>query len=51
MISLLPADTYTVVNKNIITEEDRKNIISLYYTLLRDLRLMDVVSSDLHIII
>ena len=58
MISLLPADTYTVVNKNIITEEDRKNIISLYepiigpvavslyYTLLRDLRLMDVVSSD-----
>jgi len=58
MISLLPADTYTVVNKNIITEEDKKNIISLYepiigpvavslyYTLLRDLRLMDVVSSD-----
>ncbi len=55
-ISLLPADTYTVVNKSIITEADRKNIISLYepiigpiavslyFTLLRDIRLMDYIS-------
>lgn len=55
-ISLLPADTYTVVKKSIITEQDRQNIISLYepiigplavslyYTLLRDIRLMDYIS-------
>ena len=58
MITLLPADTYTVINKSIITEEDRKNIISLYepiigpiavslyFTLLRDIRLSDYVSND-----
>ena len=58
LISLLPADVYTVINKSIITDEDRKNIISLYepiigpvsvalyFTLLRDLRMMDVVSKD-----
>ena len=58
MISLLPADTYTVINKSIITEEDRKNIISLYepiigpiavslyFTLLRDIRLSDYISND-----
>ncbi|MBR6133575.1 MAG: DnaD domain protein [Bacilli bacterium] len=58
MISLLPADTYTVINRSIITDDDKKNIISLYepiigpvsvalyFTLLRDLRIMDVVSSD-----
>ena len=34
MISLLPADTYTVVNKSIITEEDRNNLISLYEPLI-----------------
>ena len=55
-VSLLPADTYTVVNKSIITEDDRKNIISLYepiigpiavslyFTLLRDIRLMEYIS-------
>ena len=58
LISLLPADTYTVVNKSIITEDDRKNIISLYepiigpiavslyFTLLRDIRLSDYISND-----
>lgn len=58
IISLLPADTYTVVNKSVITEEDRQNIISLYepiigpiavslyFTLLRDLRLSDFISND-----
>ena len=58
IISLLPADTYTVVNKTIITEEDRKNIISLYepiigpiavslyFTLLRDIRVADFLSND-----
>lgn len=58
IISLLPADTYTVVNKSIITEDDKKNIISLYepiigpiavslyFTLLRDIRLLDFISID-----
>ena len=58
IISLLPADTYTVVNKTIITEEDKKNIISLYepiigpiavslyFTLLRDLNLLQIISTD-----
>lgn len=58
IISLLPADTYTVVNKSIITEDDRKNIISLYepiigpiavslyFTLLRDIKLMEFISQD-----
>ncbi len=58
IISLLPADTYTVVNKSIITEDDKKNIISLYepiigpiavslyFTLLRDINLLDIISAD-----
>ena len=58
LISLLPADTYTVVNRSIITEDDKKNIISLYepiigpvavslyFTLLRDLRLLEFISTD-----
>lgn len=58
IISLLPADTYTVVNKSIITEDDKKNIISLYepiigpiavslyFTLLRDIKLMEFISKD-----
>lgn len=58
LISLLPADTYTVINKTIITEEDRINIISLYepligpialalyFTLLHDVRLNEYISSD-----
>lgn len=58
LVSLLPADTYTVVNKSIITEDDKKNIITLYepiigpiaialyFTLIRDLRLLDFISDD-----
>lgn len=58
VISLLPADTYTVVNKSIITEDDKKNIvslyqpiigpiaISLYFTLLKDIRILDYLSED-----
>lgn len=58
VISLLPADTYTVINRSIITEYDKNNIIalyepiigpiavSLYFTLLRDVRLLDFVSTD-----
>ena len=58
VISLLPADTYTVVNKTIITEDDKKNIISLYqpiigpiavslyFTLLNDLSILDYISND-----
>ena len=29
-ISVLPADTYTVVNQTILTEVDKKIIINLY---------------------
>ena len=58
IVSLLPADTYTIVNKSIITEDDKKNIISLYepiigpiavslyFTLLRDITLLDIISKD-----
>lgn len=58
IISLLPADTYTVVNKSIITEDDKKNIISLYepiigplavslyFTLIRDINLLEIISRD-----
>ena len=30
MVSLLPADKYVIVNKTILTESDKKNLISLY---------------------
>ena len=30
IITLLPADSYVVVNRTIITEIDKKNLISLY---------------------
>ena len=58
LITLLPADTYTVINKSIITEDDQKNIISLYepiigpiavclyFNFLRDLRLNEFISKD-----
>ena len=58
LVSLLPADTYTVIKRSIITEEDKKNIISLYepiigpiavslyFTLLRDIRLLEFISTD-----
>ena len=58
VISLLPADTYTVLNRGIITEDDKNNIISLYqpiigplavslyFTFLRDIHLLDFISND-----
>lgn len=58
VISLLPADVYTVVNKTILTEVDRKNLItlyepiigplavSLYLTLWRDLDKLEIMSID-----
>ena len=58
LVTLLPADTYNVFCRSIITEEDKKNIISLYepiigyaavalyFTLLHDLRLLDVISTE-----
>ena len=58
LYSLLPADTYTVINRSIITEEDKNNVItlyepligpiaiSLYFTLLRDIKLLDFISKD-----
>ncbi len=57
-ISLLPADVYTVVNRTILTEVDKKNLItlyepiigslavSLYLTLWRDLDKLEIVSID-----
>ena len=30
VVTLLPADQYIVVNKTVLTEQDRKNIVSLY---------------------
>lgn len=58
LISLLPADTYTVINKSTITEDDKQNIISLYqpligpiavslyFTLLHDIKLLNFISND-----
>ncbi len=57
-ITLLPADKYIVMNKTILTEQDRKNIVSfyepiigsnavsLYFTLWRDLDRYAFVSTD-----
>lgn len=56
---LLPADSYTVMNKNVITEVDKKILIdlyqpiignkavSLYYTLLNDLSKNEIITSIL----
>lgn len=56
---LLPADSYTVMNKNVITEIDKKILIdlyqpiignkavSLYYTLLNDLSKNEIITSVL----
>ena len=30
VVTLLTADKYTVVNKTILTEQDRKNLVSFY---------------------
>ena len=58
-ISLLPADNYLVINKSIITEQDKKILnmlylpitgslpIMLYSTLLNDLDKQELVSDDL----
>lgn len=58
LITLLPADQYLVVNKTILTEVDRKNVVSLYepiigsisvslyLTLWRDLDRLEFVSMD-----
>lgn len=56
---ILPADSYTVINKNIITEIDRKILIdlyqpiignkavSLYYTLLNDLSKNEIITKPI----
>ena len=58
-ISVLPADTYTVINKSVVTEKDKKIIsmlyqpiigfaaVALYYTLLDDLDKQEIISDDL----
>lgn len=58
MITLLPADKYVVVNKTMLTDKERKNLISLYepvigysavslyLTLWRDLDRLELVSMD-----
>lgn len=58
IITLLPADTYTVINKTILTGQDKKNIISLYepiigpvavslyLTLWNDLDTLEIMSKD-----
>lgn len=58
-INILPADTYTVINKSVINESDRKIVsmlyqpiigftaVSLYYTLLDDLNKSEIMSEDL----
>ena len=58
-ITVLPADTYTVINKTIITDKDKKILtmlyqpiigfaaVSLYNTFLDDLDKQEVMSSDL----
>ena len=59
IVTLLPADTYTVINRFIITEDDKNNLISLYepiigpiavnlyFTLLRDIKISGIFSNDL----
>lgn len=58
MITLLPADKYVVINKTMLTDKERKNLISLYepiigyaavslyLTLWRDLDRLELVSMD-----
>lgn len=58
IVNLLPADTYTVINKTILTEVDKNNLISLYepiigpiptslyLTLWRDLDKLEIMSID-----
>lgn len=58
-ITILPADSYIVVNKTVLNEEDRKIItmlyqpiigytaVSLYFTLIDDLNKLQIMSEDL----
>ena len=58
-INILPADTYTVINKSIITDVDKKIVsmlyqpiigftaVSLYYSLISDLDKLELISDDL----
>jgi len=58
IISLLPADKYVVINKTMLTDKERKNLISLYepiigyaavslyLTLWRDLDRLEIISMD-----
>ena len=58
-ISVLPADTYTVINKTVITDKDKRIVsmlyqpiigfaaVSLFYTLIDDLDKQEVMSGDL----
>ena len=58
-LTILPADTYTVINKTVLTDKDRKVIsmlyqpiigytaVSLYYTILDDLDKLELMSEDL----
>ena len=58
-INILPADTYTVINKTVITDKDKKIVsmlyqpiigftaVSLYYTLISDLDKRELFSDDL----
>ena len=58
-INILPADTYSVINKTIITDVDKKIVsmlyqpiigftaVSLYYSLISDLEKSELISDDL----
>ena len=58
VVTLLPADIYTVINKGLLTEIDKNNVItlyepligplavSLYFTLWRDLDKLEILSKD-----
>lgn len=58
-INILPADTYTVINKTIITDSDKKVVsmlyqpivgftaVSLYYSLISDLDKIEIISDEL----
>ena len=58
-VTILPADTYTVINKTILNDSDKKIIsilyqpiighaaVSLYFTLIDDLDKLEIMSEDL----
>ena len=58
-ITILPADTYTVINKTVLSDSDKQLIsmlyqpiigytaVSLYFTLIDDLDKLEIMSSDL----